>query len=60
VPIIIHLIQKQRLKPQQTRHLAVFGSRRSGNAFAPVPRDMLQLVAAVVTVGLFVVLMSGW
>ena len=58
VPIIIHLIQKQRLKPQQLATLQFLDREDLANAFAPVPRDMLQLLLRLLLLGLFVLLMS--
>lgn len=58
VPIIIHLIQKQRLKPQQLATLQFLDREDLANAFAPVPRDMLQLLLRLLLLGLFILLMS--
>lgn len=58
VPIIIHLIQRQRLKPQQLATLHFLDEEDIANAFAPLPRDPLQLVLRLILLGLFVLLMS--
>ena len=58
VPVIIHLIQKQRLKPQQLATLRFLDREDLANAFAPVPRDKLQLLLRLLLLGLFVLLMS--
>src|SRR5262249_51176827 len=58
VPIIIHLIQRQRLKPQVLATLQFLEPQDAANAFAPVPRDLLQLLLRLALLGLFVVLMA--
>jgi len=44
IPIAIHLIQKQRLKPQALATLRFLDMEDVANAFHPVPRDILQLI----------------
>lgn len=58
VPIIIHLIQRQRLKPQQLATLQFLDEEDIANAFAPVPRDALQLLLRLLLLALFILLMS--
>ena len=58
VPVIIHLIQRQRLRPQQLATLQFLDSEDVANAFAPVPRDVLQLLLRLLLLGLFVMLMA--
>jgi hypothetical protein len=58
VPIIIHLIQRQRLRPQVLATLQFLDPEDTANAFAPVPRDLLQLLLRLLLLTLFVLLMS--
>jgi hypothetical protein len=58
VPVILHLIQKQRLKPQVLSTLQFLDPQDAANAFAPVPRDWLQLLLRLLLLGLFVLLMA--
>src|SRR5581483_1254830 len=58
VPVIIHLIQRQRLKPQVLATLQFLDPQDAANAFAPVPRDLLQLLLRLALLGLFVLLMA--
>src|SRR5437588_10978375 len=58
VPIILHLIQKQRLRPQLLATMQFLDPQDAANAFAPVPRDKLQLLLRLLLLGLFVLLMS--
>ena len=58
VPVIIHLIQRQRLRPQPLSTLDFLDREDLANAFAPVPRDLLQLLLRLLLLGLFVVLMA--
>ncbi len=58
VPIILHLIQKQRLRPQLLATMYFLDPQDAANAFAPVPRDKLQLLLRLLLLGLFVLLMS--
>jgi hypothetical protein len=58
VPIILHLIQRQRLKPQVLATTQFLDPQDVANAFAPVPRDLLQLLLRLLLLGLFVLLMS--
>ena len=44
VPVVIHLIHRQRLRPQWLATLRFLDREDVANAFAPVPRDLLQLV----------------
>ncbi len=56
-PIIIHLIQRQRLRPQPLATLRFLERQDVSNAFAPVPRDLLQLLLRLLLLVLFVLLM---
>jgi hypothetical protein len=58
VPIVIHLIQRQRLRPQQFATLQFLDNEDVANAFAPMPRDLLQLLLRLLLLGLFVMLMT--
>jgi hypothetical protein len=58
VPIIIHLIQRQRLRVQPLATLRFLDIEDAANAFAPVPRDWLQLLLRLLVLGLFVMLMA--
>lgn len=58
LPVIIHLIQRQRLKSQPLSTLAFLDREDLANAFAPVPRDLLQLLLRLMLLGLFVMLMA--
>lgn len=58
VPIIIHLIQKQRLRPQLLATLQFLDREDVSNAFAPVPRDWLQLLLRLLLLLLFIILMA--
>jgi hypothetical protein len=44
VPVIIHLIQRQRLQPRMLSTLRFLDDTDASNAFAPVPRDLFQLL----------------
>ena len=56
-PIIIHLIQQQRLRPQPLATLRFLDREDVANAFAPRPRDLLQLLLRLLLLALFVLLM---
>jgi hypothetical protein len=58
VPVILHLIQRQRLRPQVLATLEFLDVENAANAFAPVPRDWLQLLLRLLLLGLFVLLMA--
>lgn len=60
VPVVIHLIQRQRLKPQPLATLRFLDREDLANAFAPVPRDWLQLLLRLILLSLFVLLMCRW
>ncbi|MFM7289740.1 MAG: VWA domain-containing protein [Planctomycetia bacterium] len=57
VPVIIHLIQRQRLRSQPLSTLEFLDREDLANAFAPVPRDLVQLLLRLLLLGLFVLLM---
>lgn len=58
VPIIIHLIQKQRLQPQPLATMQFLDKEDVANAFAPTPRDLLQLLLRLLLLILFILLMA--
>ncbi|MFT5129685.1 MAG: hypothetical protein ACI8W8_003312 [Rhodothermales bacterium] len=58
LPIAIHLIQKQRLKPQPLATLRFLDKEDVANAFAPVPRDMLQLILRLLLLAILVLLLA--
>jgi hypothetical protein len=58
VPVVLHLIQRQRLRPQVLATLQFLDPQDAANAFAPVPRDLLQLLLRLALLGLFVLLMA--
>src|SRR5262249_44985788 len=58
VPVILHLIQRQRLKPQVLATIHFLDPQDAANAFAPVPRDWLQLLLRLLLLALSVLLMS--
>jgi hypothetical protein len=58
VPVILHLIQRQRLRPQVLATLQFLDPQDAANAFAPVPRDLPQLLLRLALLGLFVLLMA--
>jgi hypothetical protein len=58
VPVIIHLIQRQRLRPQWLATLQFLEREDVANAFAPVPRDRLQLLLRLLLLLLLVLLMA--
>src|SRR5436309_3202442 len=58
LPVIIHLIQRQKLQPQWLATLQFLDDEDVANAFAPTPRDLLQLLLRLLLLGLFVVLMG--
>ena len=58
VPVILHLIQRQRLRPQLLATLEFLDVEDAANAFAPVPRDWLQLLLRLLLLTLFILLMA--
>ena len=58
IPVVIHLIQRQRLKPEPLSTLAFLDQEDIANAFAPTPRDVLQLLLRLAVLALFVLLMT--
>ncbi len=58
VPVIIHLIQRQRLKPQLLATMQFLDKEDVANAFAPRPRDLLQLILRLALLSLFVLMMA--
>jgi hypothetical protein len=58
VPVILHLIQRQRLRPQILATMHFLEPEDAANAFAPVPRDLLQLLLRLVLLTLFIFLMA--
>jgi hypothetical protein len=58
VPVVIHLIQKQRLKPQPLATIQFLDKEDVANAFAPAPRDLLQLLLRLLLMLLAVLLLT--
>ena len=58
ITVVIHLIQKQKLQPQMLATLRFLDPGKVSNVFAPVPRDVLQLLLRLILLGLFVLLMA--
>lgn len=58
VPVIIHLIHRQRLQPRLLATLKFLEKTDVSNAFALAPRDILQLLLRLLLLGLFVLLMA--
>lgn len=58
VPVIIHLIQRQKLQPRLLATLKFLDQTDVANAFAWVPRDLLQLILRLALLSLFVLLMA--
>ncbi|MDP6810889.1 MAG: hypothetical protein QGH31_09240 [Kiritimatiellia bacterium] len=58
VPVVIHLINRQRMRPQPLATLKFLDQKDVANAFAPVPRDLLQLILRLLLLLLFVLLMT--
>ena len=58
VPVVLHLIQRQRLRPQLLATLQFLDVEDAANAFAPVPRDWIQLLLRLLLAGLFVLVMA--
>ena len=57
VPIVIHLIHKQKLQPRLLATIRFLDPSDAPNAFAPVPRDILQLLLRLLLLALFIVVM---
>jgi len=57
IPIVIHLIQRQKLQPRLLATLRFLEETDVANAFAPVPRDLLQLALRLLLLTVFVLLM---
>jgi hypothetical protein len=58
VPIVIHLINRRRMKPRPLATLKFLDQEDVANAFAPVPRDLPQLLLRLLLLSLFVLLMA--
>jgi len=58
IPIAIHLIQRQRLKPTPLATMGFLDREDVANAFAPTPRDVLQLLLRLLLLSLLVLLMA--
>ena len=58
VPVILHLIQRQRLQPRLLATLRFLDQTDAANAFAPVPRDLLQLLLRLLLLALLVLTMA--
>ena len=57
IPVLIHLINRRRMKPRQFATLDFLDQQDVANAFAPVPRDLLQLLLRLPLLTLFILLM---
>lgn len=58
VPIVIHLINRRRMKMRLLATMEFLEQKDVANAFAPVPRDLLQLLLRLLLLSLFVLLMA--
>ncbi len=58
IPIAIHLIQKQRLKPQSLATLRFLDMEDVANAFHPIPRDILQLILRLLFLTIMIILLG--
>ena len=58
VPILIHLINRQRMRPRLLATLKFLDRQDVANTFAPVPRDILQLLLRLLLLLLFILLMA--
>jgi len=57
IPVIIHLIHKQKLQPRLLATLKFLDPGEAPNAYAPVPRDILQLILRLLLLTVFIILM---
>ncbi|HUU70298.1 MAG TPA: BatA and WFA domain-containing protein [Planctomycetota bacterium] len=57
IPVIIHLIHKQKLQPRLLATLKFLDPGEAPNAYAPVPRDILQLILRLLLLTVFILLM---
>jgi hypothetical protein len=58
IPVVIHLINRRRMKPQVLATLRFLDPQDVTNAFAPVPRDWIQLLLRLLLLSIFVLLMA--
>ena len=58
VPVLIHLINRRRMKPRPLATMQFLDEQDVANAFAPVPRDLLQLLLRLLLLTLFILLMA--
>jgi len=58
LPIVIHLINRRRMRPRLLATLKFLDQEDVANAFAPVPRDVLQLLLRLLLLALFILLMA--
>ena len=58
VPILIHLINRQRMRPRLLATLKFLDRQDVANTFAPVPRDILQLLLRLLLLILFIIMMA--
>ncbi|MEI6148700.1 MAG: BatA domain-containing protein, partial [bacterium] len=58
VPVLIHLINRRRMKPRPLATIQFLDEQDVANAFAPVPRDLLQLLLRLLLLTLFILLMA--
>ena len=57
IPVVIHLINRRRMQPRLLSTLKFLDQQDVANVFAPVPRDVLQLLLRLLLLTLFVLLM---
>jgi len=58
VPVLIHLINRRRMRPRPLATLEFLDQQDVANVFAPVPRDVWQLLLRLLLLSLFVLLMA--
>lgn len=58
LPVIIHLIHRQRLRPRMLATIQFLDPQDVSNAFAPVPRHWLQLLLRLLLMAVLVLLMA--
>jgi hypothetical protein len=58
IPITIHLIKRQKMRPRLLATLRFLDKTDEVNVFAPVPRDVLQLLLRLLLLTAFILLMA--
>lgn len=58
LPIAIHLIKRQKMRPRFLATLRFLDKTDDANVFAPVPRDILQLLLRLLLLTAFILLMA--